>query len=58
MSASQLLGLRCKGNEKFANVQIFLKKVYGLKFIVKEFTRKGYVKPPKNATSIFRTPAD
>ena len=46
----------CKGNENFANVQIFLKKVYGFKFIVKEFTRKGYVKPPKKRHEHFQGP--
>ena len=29
-------GSRCKGSEKFAHLQIFLKKVYGCRFIVKD----------------------
>ena len=30
------VGIGCKGSEKFADVQIFQLKVYGLKFIVKD----------------------
>ena len=30
------VGIGCKGSEKFASVQIFQLKVYGLKFIVKD----------------------
>ena len=54
MSANRLLGLRCKGSEKFAIVQIFRLKVLGLWFKGRGKLSKTYREHDREGIGIVR----